>query len=94
MQDIHWYDGAFGYFPSYTLGAMSAAQLIAAARRETPAIDAALAEGSMDPLQDWLTRKVHALGSRYGFNDLLRQATGAPLSADAFEVHLRARYLA
>jgi carboxypeptidase Taq len=45
------------------------------------------------PLQDWLTRKVHALGSRYGFNDLLRHATGSALSDDAFEAHLRARYL-
>jgi carboxypeptidase Taq len=93
LQDIHWYDGLFGYFPSYTLGAMAAAQLMAAARREAPAIDAALGVGSMMPLQDWLTRKVHALGSRYGFNDLLRHATGSALSDDAFEAHLRARYL-
>jgi carboxypeptidase Taq len=47
----------------------------------------------MAPLQDWLTRKVHALGSRYGFNELLRHATGSALGADAFEAHLRARYL-
>ena len=93
LQDIHWYDGLFGYFPSYTLGAMAAAQLMAATRREVPTIDAALGEGNMDPLQDWLTRKVHALGSRYGFNDLLRHATGSVLSTDAFEAHLRARYL-
>jgi len=93
LQDIHWYDGLFGYFPSYTLGAMAAAQLMAAARREAPGIDAALAEGSMAPLQDWLTRKVHAFGSRHGFNDLLHHATGSPLGADAFEAHLRARYL-
>ncbi|PPQ29089.1 carboxypeptidase M32 [Rhodoblastus sphagnicola] len=93
LQDIHWYDGLFGYFPSYTLGAMAAAQLMAAARREAPAIDEALGVGSMAPLQDWLTRKVHVFGSRYGFNDLLRHATGSALSADAFEAHLRARYL-
>lgn len=93
LQDVHWYDGAFGYFPSYTLGAMAAAQLMAAARREAPMIDAALDEGRMDTLQDWLTRKVHALGSRYGFNELLRHATGSALGADAFEAHLRARYL-
>jgi len=67
--------------------------LMAAARREASTIDAALEEGSMAPLQDWLTRKVHALGSRYGFNELLRHATGSALGADAFEAHLRARYL-
>jgi carboxypeptidase Taq len=93
LQDIHWYDGLFGYFPSYTLGAMAAAQLMAATRSEAPEIEAALGEGSIAPLQDWLTRKVHAFGSRHGFNDLLRHATGAPLGADAFEAHLRARYL-
>ena len=45
LQDIHWYDGAFGYFPSYTLGAMAAAQLMAAARREVAGVDAGLARG-------------------------------------------------
>ncbi len=93
LQDIHWYDGAFGYFPSYTLGAMAAAQLMAAARREAPELDEALGEGSMVPLQDWLHRRVHGLGSRYGFNELLRHATGSVLTTDAFEAHLRARYL-
>ena len=50
LQDIHWYDGAFGYFPSYTLGAMAAAQLMAAARRDVPGVDAALGEGDLSPL--------------------------------------------
>ncbi|MGH7213015.1 MAG: carboxypeptidase M32, partial [Acetobacteraceae bacterium] len=50
LQDIHWYDGAFGYFPSYTLGAMAAAQLMAAARRALPDLDAALSRGDVTPL--------------------------------------------
>ena len=50
LQDIHWYDGAFGYFPSYTLGAMAASQLMAAARSAEPGLDAALAEGNLVPL--------------------------------------------
>ena len=50
LQDIHWYDGAFGYFPSYTLGAMAAAQLMAAARREVAGLDAALGRGDLSPL--------------------------------------------
>ncbi len=54
LQDIHWYDGGFGYFPSYTLGAMAAAQLMAAARRAVPAVDAALARGEHAPLLAWL----------------------------------------
>jgi carboxypeptidase Taq len=93
LQDIHWYDGAVGYFPSYTLGAMAAAQLMAAARRDLGGLDAALARGELTPLVGWLRGKVHRQGSLLGFNDLLRAATGKPLDPVDFEAHLTARYL-
>lgn len=93
LQDIHWYDGALGYFPSYTLGAMAAAQLMAAARRSVAGLDAALAQGDLSPLLQWLREKLHGQGSRYEFNDLLVHATGKPLDPSAFEAHLTARYL-
>ncbi len=93
LQDIHWYDGAFGYFPSYTLGAMAAAQLMAAARAALPGLDAALADGDLAPLLGWLRTNVHGLGSRLEFNELLRAATGKPLDPADFEAHLAARYL-
>lgn len=93
LQDIHWYDGGFGYFPSYTLGAMAAAQLMAAARRDLPELDAALGRGELAPLTGWLRRKVHARGSLLGFNELMRHATGKPLDPKDFEAHLRTRYL-
>jgi carboxypeptidase Taq len=93
LQDIHWYDGAFGYFPSYTSGAMAAAQLMAAARRSLPELDAKLARGDLSPLVGWLREKVHALGSLLDFNGLLRAATGKPLDPSDFEAHLTARYL-
>jgi carboxypeptidase Taq len=93
LQDIHWYDGAFGYFPSYTLGAMAAAQLMAAARREVTDLDAALGRADLGPLIGWLRRRVHGRGSLLGFNDLLREATGKPLDPLDFEAHLTARYL-
>ena len=94
LQDIHWYDGAFGYFPSYTLGAMAAAQLMAAARRDVPGLDAGLAEGDLSLLLGWLRMHVHGQGSRLGFNELLRAATGKGLDPGDFEAHLAARYLA
>ncbi|MBC9178285.1 carboxypeptidase M32 [Pseudoroseomonas ludipueritiae] len=94
LQDIHWYDGAFGYFPSYTLGAMAAAQLMRAARGAEPGLDAALAKGDFTPLRDWLRKAVHGQGSRLGFQDLLRAATGKPLDPSDFTEHLRGRYLA
>jgi carboxypeptidase Taq len=93
LQDIHWYDGAFGYFPSYTLGAMAAAQLMAAARRAVPAMDAALAKGDLSPLLTWLRTNVHAKGSLLEFNPLLEAATGEPLNPEYFQAHLTARYL-
>ena len=93
LQDIHWYEGLFGYFPSYTLGAMAAAQLMAAARRALPGLDRAFARGDLSPLRGWLGEHVHAHGSRLGFNDLLVAATGKKLDAGDFEAHLTARYL-
>ncbi|HYZ31516.1 MAG TPA: carboxypeptidase M32 [Crenalkalicoccus sp.] len=93
LQDIHWYDGAFGYFPSYTLGAMAAAQLMRAARRDLPELDAELARGEAKSLVAWLRERVHGQGARLGFQDLLRHATGKPLDPVDFLDHLRARYL-
>jgi carboxypeptidase Taq len=93
LQDIHWYDGAFGYFPSYTLGAMAAAQLMAAARRAVPGLAEAIGRGDLSPLLDWLRGAVHGRGSLLGFNDLLRAATGKPLDPADFEAHLTLRYL-
>ena len=93
LQDIHWHDGAFGYFPSYTLGAMAAAQLMKAARAAPPGLDAALEKGDMAPLLHWLRSNVHAHGSRLGFQDLLRAATGKGLDPADFTAHLASRYL-
>ena len=93
LQDIHWYSGGFGYFPSYTLGAMAAAQLMAAARRALPDLDHALARGDFSPLTGWLRENVHRQGARYGFNDLLKSATGEGLNPALFEAHLTQRYL-
>jgi carboxypeptidase Taq len=93
LQDIHWYDGGVGYFPSYTLGAMAAAQLMATARRSVPGLDAALGRGDLRLLVGWLHAKVHGVGNRLGFNDLLRATTGKPLDPADFEAHLTARYL-
>ena len=93
LQDIHWYDGAFGYFPSYTLGAMAAAQLMQTARDQVPDLDHAFGRGDLSPLLSWLRTHVHDVGSRFGFNDILAHATGRKLDPSAFQAHLRQRYL-
>ena len=93
LQDIHWYSGAWGYFPTYTLGAMAAAQLYAAAKAADGGLEPVLAEGDFAPLYAWLRPNVHERGSRYGTGELLERATGRPLDATAFKAHLKARYL-
>jgi carboxypeptidase Taq len=94
LQDVHWYDGAWGYFPTYTIGAITAAQLFDAARRADAAIVPAIARGEFAPLLTWLRANVHGLGSRLSSSELVAHATGRGLDAAVFERHLRARYLA
>ncbi|HSV29988.1 MAG TPA: carboxypeptidase M32 [Candidatus Omnitrophota bacterium] len=94
LQDIHWYGGSWGYFPTYTLGAMTAAQLFDAAKTADPAILPAIGNGDFRPLLAWLKTNVHRKGSSLSTRDLLVEATGRPLDAAVFKAHLERRYLA
>jgi carboxypeptidase Taq len=93
LQDIHWPSGAWGYFPTYTLGAIAAAQLFEAACEAEPALMPGLARGDFEPLRRWLRAHVHAQGSLLERDELLAAATGRPLEATTFRRHLRQRYL-
>jgi carboxypeptidase Taq len=94
LQDIHWYTGAWGYFPTYTLGAMTAAQLYDAATRAVPDIPGAIARGDFKPLMAWLAEQVHGQGSRWSSVELVTRASGKPLDPAIFRAHLERRYLA
>ncbi|MEZ4434721.1 MAG: carboxypeptidase M32 [bacterium] len=93
MQDIHWVAGLFGYFPTYTLGAMAAAQLFRAAAGALGDVQGEVAKGDFSRLRGWLGEHVHGVGSRLSSDALLTAATGAPLGTGAFRAHLEARYL-
>ncbi|MDQ0511599.1 carboxypeptidase M32 [Ancylobacter amanitiformis] len=93
LQDIHWPSGGWGYFPTYTLGAMTAAQLFDAACRAEPDALPGIARGDFAPLVGWLRAHVHGEGSRYATDELLTRATGRPLDAGVFKAHLARRYL-
>ena len=93
MQDIHWPSGTFGYFPSYTLGAMYAAQWFAALRRARPTVDADIARGDLAPVFDWLRDHIWSQASRHETDELTRRASGGPLDPAHFRAHLEARYL-
>ncbi len=92
MQDIHWTDGAFGYFPSYTLGAMYAAQFMAAMKK-TVDVDGAIESGDLSPIFNWLSSNIWQKGSLLNTDNLVEQATGEKLNASFFKQHLMARYL-
>jgi carboxypeptidase Taq len=94
MQDVHWSEGLFGYFPSYTLGAMYAAQWFAAIRRAVPDLDTRMADGDLAPALDWLKAKVWSQGSRWTTDELVTRATGSALDAAHYRKHLETRYLA
>lgn len=93
MQDIHWTCGSWAYFPTYTLGAMTAAQFFDAARRAVPEIPAALGRGDFAPLMTWLRANVHGKGSSLSRRDLIVAATGRPLDPEIYKRHLQQRYL-
>jgi carboxypeptidase Taq len=92
LQDIHWYDGAWGYFPTYTMGAMAAAQLFAAAKKEHPGIPEAIAGGDFAPLVGWMGENLHTRASSASTDELMEAATGEKLGTAAFKAHLEARY--
>jgi carboxypeptidase Taq len=94
MQDIHWNMGAIGYFPTYTLGAMNAAQLFDAAVSSDDSIMPSISVGDFSPLVTWLRDNVHSQASRYSTDDLMTRATGRPLEVSVFREHLEKRYLA
>jgi len=93
MQDIHWYWGSYGYFPTYTQGALYAAQLFDAMKRDLPHVENDLARGDFSNFQRWLNEKVHHWGMFHDAPDLIERATGAKPDAKYFIAHLKKRYL-
>jgi len=96
LQDVHWSCGLFGYFPTYTLGNLYAAQFAAAARTALRDLDEAIARGEFAPLREWLRANVHRHGRRFTPDELCRRATGRALTSEPFlgylEHKLRAVY--
>ena len=93
MQDVHWTEGAFGYFPSYTLGAMYAAQWFATLRRATPDLDRRIAAGDLAPVFEWLNANIWSQASRWDTPELVARASGEALNPQFFRAHLETRYL-
>ncbi|MBL8352709.1 MAG: carboxypeptidase M32 [Burkholderiaceae bacterium] len=93
LQDVHWPEALFGYFPCYTLGAMYAAQWFAALRRDQPDLDQRIAAGDLAPVFDWLRRNIWHSASRWPTDELTLRASGEPLNPAHYRAHLESRYL-
>lgn len=94
LQDIHWSHGSFGYFPTYTIGNLAAAQIWEAYTRHDPGFAQTLAAGDLAKVREWLAREIHAHGSVYRPQELLMRVTGAPLSARPFLAYLEEKFSA
>jgi carboxypeptidase Taq len=93
LQDVHWSGGAFGYFPSYCIGNMMAAQLWYTALAAFPGLEADFARGDFSRLLGWLRTEIHHQGRRYDTQELVLRVTGEPLSPRHLLRYLRERYL-
>ena len=92
MQDIHWAEGLIGYFPTYTLGNLYAAQLAEAADAELGGIERAVEEGRLGEILAFMRERVHRHGARLETPELMLRATGRKLGSDALIAHLERAY--
>jgi carboxypeptidase Taq len=92
LQDVHWASGGIGYFPTYTLGNLYAAQLMEAIHRDLGDVDTQFRKGEFAPVLDWLREKVHRAGRRESATALCERVTGKPLSQEPLLAHLRGKY--
>jgi carboxypeptidase Taq len=93
MQDVHWSESLFGYFPSYTLGALYAAQWFATIRRQAPDLDERIKGGDLAPVFEWLRKNIWLQGSRWETPELVTRASGETLNPAHFRTHAESRYL-
>ncbi|MCD6499262.1 MAG: carboxypeptidase M32 [Deltaproteobacteria bacterium] len=92
LQDVHWSMGLIGYFPTYLLGNLYAAQFAVAAREQITDFDDRIAAGDLMSLREWLRNQVHRQGRRYEAPQLVERVTGRPPSAESFSGYLKERF--
>lgn len=92
MQDVHWSEGSFGYFPSYTLGNLYAAQFYNTAKKEIPDLELEISKGNLIPLKNWLNEKVHRYGALETPGEIIKRVTGEPLNPDYFINYIKEKY--
>ena len=91
LQDVHWSAGLIGYFPTYALGNLYAAQFFEQAQADVGPLEEQFAHGEFQSLREWLREKIHVHGQRYSAAELVERVTGKPLSPEPLVGQLRAR---
>ena len=92
LQDVHWSGGSFGYFPSYTLGAMYAVQFYNSLKKTNLNLEEEIERGNFSPIKNWLNKNIHSQGRLYSTEDLMRKVTGEPLNPEYFISYLKEKY--
>lgn len=92
LQDVHWSGGDFGYFASYSLGNMYAAQILNTLRKELPEYDELIAAGNLLPIKEWLTDKIYRFGKSLTPAQIIEKVTGEPLNPDYLADYLEEKY--
>jgi carboxypeptidase Taq len=92
LQDIHWSMGGLGYFPTYTLGNLYAAQFMDQARTDLNGLEGSFRQGQFESLKKWLNEKIHHYGHQYSAGELCQRITGKPLSHKPLLAYLRGKY--
>ncbi|MGA9290571.1 MAG: carboxypeptidase M32, partial [Anaerobacillus sp.] len=92
LQDVHWSGGSFGYFPSYALGYIYAAQIKNAMLNDLPHFDQLLEEGNLLPIKEWLTKNIHQYGKLKQPVEIIKDITGEGLNADYLIQYLEEKY--
>ncbi len=92
LQDIHWSQGSFGYFPTYALGNLLSAQIWNAMRRDLGDLDTFMARGQFQPLLEWLRDRIYRHGNKFEPQELIERATGETIQADAYLAYLEDKY--
>ncbi|MEK3723559.1 carboxypeptidase M32 [Paenibacillus sp. FSL H8-0034] len=92
LQDVHWSGGAFGYFPSYALGNMYAAQMMRTIRKELPDFDGLLEAGNLIPIKEWLSEKVYRHGKLLTPTEIITEVTGEELNPDYLVDYFQEKY--
>jgi carboxypeptidase Taq len=91
LQDMHWADGTFGYFPTYSLGNVISVQLWERARADMPDLDAAFEAGDYAPLREWLRERLHRHGRKFRPAETLERAVGGPIDPEPYVRYLKGK---